>query len=144
MSFKLTELAGTAVLVEGKDVRGTEGTEILDNSQWEDYKRRNDFDDALALVDEAIAALVAPITDAVKAANKKLAVPALDPLFYVVDNEETEHVSGQPRQITKLNRDSILLRAIEQGQEDRLIWVNDELVVTKAPVVTAPVDDTLF
>lgn len=135
--FTQTKLAGTQVLVEGTDNRGFWGQQVLDSTQWEGIKARDVHSEALAKVDEAIATLIAPVTAAIEAATEATKPAELDPLFYVVESEETEHVAGSPRLLSKLNPDSVILRALEEGLGDRLIWVNDKLTVTAQPVPVA-------
>lgn len=135
--FTTTELAGGQVLIEGTDVRGTAGQQVVHGTQWATVKAAGNQDAALKLVDDAIAALVAPITAAIVQAKSLTAAPVLDPLFYVVDQEEVEHVFGAPRLLTKLSPDSVLLRVIEGGHDDRLIWINGNLTVTAAPVTAS-------
>lgn len=136
--FTTTPLAGGQVLIEGTDVRGKQDQEVVDGRQWAEVKARGNQAEALALVDAAIEALVAPITEAVEQANAMLAAPKLDPLFYVVEQEEVEHTHGRPELLTKLSRDSVILRAIEEGHEDRLIWIKGSLTVTAESVVATP------
>ena len=138
MSFTLTPLAGTQTLVEGTDVRGNFGQMVVDNSQWESIKRRTEHVSAVAEVDAAIEAFLAPIQEAVDKANAKLAAPKLDAMLYVVEREGTEHVAGQSEIVTRLSTDSVILRAIEEGKTDRLIWLNDQLVLTAEAVAPAP------
>lgn len=133
MGFSTTNLTGNRVLVTGTDVRGTSGEVVVDSTQWLSIKRKGTYEEALASVDAAIAALVAPIQEAVDAANAKLKLPEMDPLLYVVEQDEVEHQQGRPMVTTKLNHDSVILRAIETGQADRLIWVGGTLELTAAP-----------
>lgn len=134
MSFTLTKLAGSGTLVEGTDTRGNYGQALLDSSQWDEIKRHDLHQEAVASIDDAIAALVAPITEAIESARSKVAAPELDPLLYVVEQEGEDHVPGAPRIVSKLNPDSVVLRAIEEGADDRLLWLNDRLVLAAEPV----------
>lgn len=142
MSFQLTPLAGNAVLVEGTDVRGNTGSEVLDSTIWENAKRDAQYVSAIAGVDAAIAEVLAPIQAAADKANELNKPISLDPLFYVVQREGVEHVEGSPSVTLKLDRDGVILRAIEEGHENRLLWVNGELVVTAAPVQVQPAEVT--
>lgn len=136
-NFRTTELADNTVLVEGTDVRGTEGQQVINPYAWVELKLRNEEKEAVASVDDAIKSLVAPITAAIEAANRRLTRPELDPLSYVTLSEGTEAVAGAPRELVKLDSDSVILRALEEGQGDRLIWVSGKLTLTK-PSTSAP------
>lgn len=135
--FTLTELVDGSTLIEGTDVRGTTGSQIVFASAWAELKRKGEVDQAVAGVDAAIAKLVAPITEALDQLNTVRTTPALDPLAYVELEPEVEHVRGQQRQLVKLDSGSILVRAIEEGAVDRLIWVRDELTLIKAQAAGA-------
>ncbi len=135
--FTITPLAGSGVLVEGEDVRGYMDQEVLNPTVWEGLKLREKHADAVAKVDAAIEALVAPIMEAAAEANAVLSAASLDPLLYVVEQEQVENVPGQPQILRKLDRDSIVLRAIEEGAEDRLLWINGHLQLTAQPVTPA-------
>lgn len=138
MRFTRTPLTGNQVLIEGTDVRGTMDSQVVDSSQWEEIKQHSNFHQAIAKVDEAIETMLAPIQKAVDEANAAAQRPAPDPLLYFVEQEEVEGVVPQRPIIARLNSDSVILRAIESGAEDRLLWVNHELVLTAAPVQLPP------
>lgn len=133
MSFTTTALANGSVLVEGTDVRGVTGQQVLVPTKWVELKRKNEVSTAVAGIDAAIEALVAPITAAVEAANAVIKAPSLDPLAYVVEGKDVEHQHGSKATLVKLDADSIIVRAIEEGASDRLIWVNGSLALTSAP-----------
>jgi hypothetical protein len=140
MTLSVTKLAGSQVLVEGRDPRGVEGQEILDSTEWDSWKAHNKKKNVVAEVDAEIEAFLAPLTAAFDkleaAASDK---PELDPLFYVTEGEDVEAVAGESKTITRISRDSAILRAIESGQQNRLVWVKDRLVITAEPVqYTAP------
>src|SRR5690606_16121312 len=64
-----------------------------------------------------------------------------DPLTYDVIQEAVPGVQGQGELRRVLSHDTYLLRLIDAGQEDRLIWVNDELEVLESdPTPTDPYD----
>lgn len=144
--FTTTELADGQIIVEGTDVRGNEGQMVVNGSQWFALKRRTAHSEAVTRIDDAIAELVAPIQAAVDAANETLRLPELDPLLYIVEQEEKEGVPFQQKITTKLNHDSVILRAIETGQDNRLIWVNGVLVLTAQASTPQPpaVEDDEF
>ena len=137
MRFTTTELVNGTILVEGTDVRGVTDQEVLDPSFWNQRKLAAQQVEAVALVDAAIEALVAPVNAAIEQANALVAKAELDPLTYVLEGEDQAHQVATSARLHKLDRGSIVLRAIDEGQEDRLIWINHQLVLTAAPV--APV-----
>lgn len=130
MSFTRTNLVGDDVLVEGTDVRNVDGSMVVNAKQWLHIKRHNSFQAALTSVDDAIEALLAPVQAAIDDAQASLKRPEMDSLLYVVEQEEVVGTEPQHRVITKLSPDSVILRVLEDGQDDRLIWVNDRLVLT--------------
>lgn len=132
--FTITPLADGRYLVEGTDRRDVSGVTTVDGTQWDDIKRRKDVQGAHADFDKAFEAFYAPLVEAAEKLGKAHVVE-VDPLSYVVESEAVEATRGQAEQLTKLSRDSIILRAIETGQDDRLVWVNDDLVVTAAAKV---------
>lgn len=137
MSFTRINLAGESVLVKGTDAYGASGSEVLDATEYNHYSANSELDQAVAEVDNAIAELLAPIQAAAEKVADIRAGKTLDPLLYVVEQEEQDALPGMPRIVTKLSRDTVILRALDQGLEARLIWVNDnELAVTAAEVDT--------
>lgn len=130
MSFTTTKLAGSRVLVEGTDVRGNEGQQVVDSAQWDSLTERTEVDQAKAEFEAKTAAFFAPLTEAADAVKAAIAGKGVDPLLTYTVKEATAHVFGNDEQVVRLTNDSVILRAIEEGQDDRLIWVNDELVLT--------------
>ena len=112
--FHTTDLSGNRVLVEGTDVRGNFGSQVIDASEWLEIM-------------EAV--------DALQADRQ----PQLDPLSYVVVQEGVDSVQGQDEIAVRLSPDSMILRLLEDDpQTIRLIWVNDVLEIL--PEQTAPAD----
>lgn len=141
MTFTTLNLTNERVLVKGNDVYGGVGSTTLDASQWNELKVRKDLKAAQEDFDAAVEEFYAPIMAAADKAAKVLEKPEDSAAFIVLD-EGTEGVAHQPKQIVKLTRDSIILRLIEGGNTDRLIWVNDELeileVLANTNQVSAP------
>jgi hypothetical protein len=138
MSFTTSKLTGERVLVRGSDIFGTEGSTVLDSSQWVEMSSRKEFSQATEEFEKAVEEFFAPLTRAAEKASKKLEKPT-DAISYVVLQEATEGVEAKPAQLVKLTHDSICLRLIEQGDTDRLIWVNDTLEVLAPEDVPVPV-----
>lgn len=130
MSFSTTRLVNHRVLVTGTDTFDVSGKVVLDSSQWDEIKANTQYSEALDAFDAAVEEFFAPLVEAAEAAEKAapVAVP-VDPMSYVVLNEEVEGVQAQPAQLIHLHADSIVLRLIESGDTDRLVWVDGRLEV---------------
>jgi len=140
MTFTTTPLTGDRVLVKGRDIAGTEGTTVLDAGQWNELNQRDNLNQAQAIFDAAVETMFAPLIEAAEKAGKVLE-GTTDPMAYVVLDEGSEGQAATPRQVVPLTRDSIVLRIIESGDTDRLVWVGDELeVVAYQGSDTDPVD----
>lgn len=138
MSFSITRLVNHRVLVTGTDTFDVSGKVTLDSSQWDEIKANTQYSEALDAFDAAVESFFAPLVEAAEAAEKAapVAVP-VDPMSYVVLNEEVEGVQAQPAQLIHLNADSIVLRLIEFGDTDRLVWVDGRLeVLEQLPVLS--------
>jgi len=137
MSFDTTRLVGSRVMVVGTDTFGTKGQTVLDSTQWDEVKGNTAYDQALEAFDAAVADFFAPIIEAADAATAATISKPQDPSSYVVLSEAVEGVAGKPAQLVHLNNDSIVLRLIESGDEDRLVWVDGGLEVLElAPVLS--------
>jgi hypothetical protein len=108
---------------------------VLDGSQWDEVSTRKEFSKAEKEFDAAVDAFFKPLTEAAEKVAKGIKRPGSDDKdSYVVLEEPEEGKPAKPGHLIKLNRDSIVLRLIESGNTDRLIWVNNQLEVTEAPV----------
>jgi len=132
MSFQTIELANDQVLVKGTDVLGVTGQTVLDGSFWAAHKRESARESAKAEYDKAIEQFYAPLVAAAEAAKRAVEVD-VDPLLHLVVDEGSEGSPARARRVIVLDDDSVILRALEQGATDRLVWVNDRLVLTKSP-----------
>jgi hypothetical protein len=144
--FKTNILVGERVLVSGTDVTGESGKTIVDATQWNELALRKDVSKATADFDAAVEAFYAPLTDAADAAEQAFKGNKPDDASaYVVIQEEVPATPGQVGHTVRLTRDSVILRLIEEGNTDRLVWVDDQLEVlevlpntsTSAAVVTS-------
>jgi len=144
MTFTVTRLIGNRALVRGDDVTGNTGETVLDTTQWDEITQHKAVDAATAEFDKAVEEFFAPLTKAAEAVGKKLERPT-DAIDYVVLHEGTEAVAGTPAHVVRLTHDSKVLRLIEGGNDQRLVWVMDHLEIldvdTTAPV--AAVSDVL-
>ncbi len=120
-TFNTTALVDGNVLVKGTDVFGETGTTMVDGSQWEAIKADAAFNQATDAFDEAVAEFFKPLTEAAEKLHRPTVEP--DPASYVVLQEAVEPTAGQPEQLIKLTRDSVILRLIESGDTNRLVWV---------------------
>lgn len=131
MSFTTTNLANNQVLVEGTDTRGVDGQTVLDGSGWFALQEKDRIDNVLSTFDTTVEEFFQPLVEAAKQVADARKV-TIDPLFYVVEQEKVEATEGKAEKLVQLDDDTVILRAIAEGKDDRLIWVNGRLVVTTA------------
>ena len=140
-NFTVTALANEHFLVEGTDVRGNSGECVVYGGDWLEIKRALGTDTAKEQLDAAIEEFFKPLVEAADAFAAAKA-PVVDALSVVVLNEGTAGELAREREVVHLSRDSQILRAIEEGATDRLLWVDGELVITAAPA-EVPVPDVV-
>lgn len=135
--FTTLKLTGERVLVKGTDSAGTEGNTVLDASEWNEVTAHRSHADASENFDAEVEKFFAPI---MKAAEKfaEAGTKEIDPISYVTIHEGTDSVQGRDAVTIKLSHDSIVLRLLEQGDHDRLVWVNDTLEVLEVLAGTTP------
>lgn len=129
--FNTTILAGQRVLVTGS--KKNQQT-ILDSTEWDSIKAHQAYHLAGDAFDEAVTAFFAPIVEAAEKANATLAesLPKRDDAFVIVLSEGTEGVEEVEPEVIQLGRDAAILRMIEEGNTDRLVWVGDTIEITAA------------
>jgi hypothetical protein len=132
MTFTIQKLTGSRAVVSGTDVAGTEGKLVVSTHQWDELNARTETDQAQAAFDTAVEAFFKPLTDAAEELATKVQRPT-DSIGYVVLSEPEEGRPAKPGQLVKLTHDSIVLRIIESGNTDRLLWVGDNLEILEAP-----------
>ncbi len=131
-NFTTTALANEFFLVEGTDNRGKYGECIVDGGEWLEIKRALGTDTAKEQLNAAVEEFFKPLVEAADAfAAAK--TPTMDALSTIVLSEGTTGEPAREREVVHLNRDSQILRAIEEGATDRLLWVDGTLVITAAP-----------
>lgn len=135
-NFTITRLAGVSALVEGTDVRGNDGQMIVSTAEWDEITRRDAHSKAHQDFDAKVEKFFAPLLEAADKLRDTHKI-STDPLLYIVEQEASEGRAPQQEVLRNLSRDSVILRAIETGHSDRLIWVGDELVLTAAPAASA-------
>lgn len=129
--FNTTILAGQRVLVTGSKKNQLT---ILDSAEWDSIKAYQAYHLAGEAYDEAVTAFFAPIVEAAEKANAALAesLPKRDDAFVIVLSEGTEGVEEVEPEVIQLGRDAAILRMIEEGNTDRLVWVGDTIEITAA------------
>jgi hypothetical protein len=133
MTFQVQYMVGDEALVTGTDVAGNSGRTTVSTTQWNELQARAGFTKATEDFDKAVEEFFKPLTKAAKKAQKKMAASQeQDPISYVVIDEGIEGVEAKPRQLVHLSRDSIILRLIEEGDTDRLVWVDDSTLAILA------------
>ena len=140
-NFTAIALAKEYFLVEGTDVRGNYAGCVVYGGEWLAIKRALGTDTAKKQLDAAIEEFFKPLVEAADAFTAAKA-PVVDALSVVVLNEGTAGEPAREREVVHLTRDSQILRAIEEGATDRLLWVNGELMITAAPA-EVPVPDVV-
>lgn len=136
-SFTATQLSGHRALVRGTDSQNYVGETVVSTLQWEEVKATRLFKEAEAKYDQTVHAFFAPVTDAADELTKALEGSTVeDPAFTILLEEGTEGVDAKPEHRLTLDKDSVILRLIEDSQFDRLVWVGQDLEVL-APVAPA-------
>lgn len=133
MRFNTTELANNQYLVSGTDYRGVHAETVVDGHEWNAFKREQAVRDAQGAFDSSLREFFAPLLEATEEL-KSVGQATLDPLLHVVEQEAVAGSAGKERIVRALDRDTVILRAIDGGHYDRLIWVNGDLEVTAAPI----------
>ena len=131
--FTTIALANELFLVKGTDNHYNYGTCIVDGGEWLAIKRALGTDTAKEQLDAAIGEFFKPLVEAAGAFAAAKA-PVVDALSVVVLEEGAAGEPAREREVVHLGRDAQILRAIEEGATDRLLWVDGTLVITAAPV----------
>ncbi len=125
MSFTVQTMLGNTALVSGTDVAGNTGQTLVSTTQWEELQQRSNFSKATEDFDAAVEEFFKPLTEAAEKATAAAAAKQQDSAEFIVLKEGTEGVAGKPAQIVQLSKDSIILRLIEEGTTDRLVWIDE-------------------
>lgn len=125
-TFNVKYLASNRALITGEDEAGDKRRIILDTTQWDQITAEAQHIEAHDKYDAAVAAFFKPLTDAADALYK----PAIkDPAFYLVLQEPEAPSSGTPGVLVELTLDTAILKMIDSGNTDRLLWVGDTIEV---------------
>lgn len=131
MSFTINRLVGSRALIQGTDTTGTTGSVVVDTSQWDEINQHRAYGSATEEFKTAVDEFFAPLLAASEKMNKALVTPT-DDLDIIVLKDGVTGVEDEPAHVVELNHDSKLLRLVESGQDDRLVWVNEGLEILAA------------
>lgn len=129
--FSITRLAGGRAVVKGQDFNGVENSIVVSTAQWDEVTGHDQYSKARDAFDRAVESFFAPLEKAADALEQAMARPE-DPAGYVVLQEGQEAQPAVREHLVRLSHDSIVLRLVEQGDYDRLMWVKDNLEVIEA------------
>ena len=125
MSFTVTYLAGDRALVQ-EDTHQI----ILDAEEYLAMKLRQEKTGLIAQYDQSVADFFKPLTDvADKIKSVEEQGNRIDPDFHFVLAEGTEGEEPVRREVYQLEKDTVILRLIEEGRTERLIWIGDQLEI---------------
>ena len=125
MSFTVTYLAGDRALVQ-EDTHQI----ILDAEEYLAMKLRQEKTGLIAQYDQSVADFFKPLTDvADKIKSVEEQENRIDPDFHFVLAEGTEGEEPVRREVYRLKKDTVILRLIEEGRTERLIWIGDQLEI---------------
>jgi len=137
-NFTTVALANNRVLVRGTDGFGKSGETVVDGTEWAAFKQRQETAQLHATFDAKVEEFFAPLIEAAEAVDQAHKVE-LDPLLFIVEQEGSTGREAQPEIVRQLSHDSVILRALESGAADRLVWVGDDTLEVTAQPVVAPV-----
>lgn len=129
MAFTTLNLTNERVLVKGTDSMGTENQTVLDSSEWTEVKNHSHFADATDAFNSEVEEFFKPLMVAAEKLEELGKAKPADPISYVTIHEGTEANAGSDEVTIRLSHDSIVLRLLESGDTDRLVWVGDSLEV---------------
>ena len=125
MSFTVTYLAGDRALVQ-EDTHQI----ILNAEEYLAMKLRQEKTGLIAQYDQSVADFFKPLTDvADKIKSVEEQENRIDPDFHFVLAEGTEGEEPVRREVYRLEKDTVILRLIEEGRTERLIWIGDQLEI---------------
>ena len=136
--FTTTALTNNRIMVQGTDKFAETGKVVLDATEFNELKKKERLTEAGQAFDAGIKDFFAPLNEVLdqiekaKAANEPGA--GLDELEYLVVQEKVEGVAAKSEVFHILQPSTVILRAIELGHEDRLVWVEGSLEVLAAEV----------
>ena len=133
-TFIRTDLANHQVLVQGIDEQGTPRQVVLDSNQWHAVNGLSATKVAEEEFDAALKEFYAPLMQAESKLQAALNETQEDPDFHLVIQEEVEPTEGVRREVIRLEKDTVILNLIANGETDRLVWVGDTIAIKARPV----------
>lgn len=128
-SFTKLNLSNNRVVVKGTDNEGNYGETVVSNAEWTEVQRRNEHSVAHVDFDAAVEEFFKPLTEAAEALELTFNDQSRDPLGFVTLQEGVAPTQGQDEVVIRLSKDSTILRCLDEGHDDRLVWVNSELEI---------------
>ena len=128
--FNVTELAGHRALVTGDANQQC----ILDTTERDELRFSMQNREIDEMFDENIEGFFAPLTRAAELHDRRHELLAQqfnqadDPAFSLVLKEAVEGVEGVEEERVILSHDSVVLRLIDSGRTDRLVWVGNDRI----------------
>ena len=126
--FNVVELAGHRALVTGDGNQQC----ILDTTERDELRLLIENREVDQMFDEAVDDFFEPLTRAAELHDLRHELLAQqfnqadDPAFSLVLKEAVEGVEGVEEERVVLSHDSVVLRLIDSGQTDRLVWVGND------------------
>lgn len=122
--FTLKYLTGNRVYVYGTNAAGLPHEVVLDGTVLRELQQRHLEHKAGDAYDRTVEEFFAPLTDAAEMLQRIQQPLKADPAFVYVVDEGVEPVKGVEPEAYKLDHDGAVLRLLEAGDIDRLIWVS--------------------
>lgn len=128
-SFTKLNLSNNRVVIKGTDNEGNYGETVVSSAEWTEVQRRDQHSQAHVDFDAAVEEFFKPVTDAAEKLELQFNDRSRDPLGFVTLQEGVASTQGQDEVVIRLSKDSTILRCLDEGHEDRLVWVNSELEI---------------
>ena len=122
--FTLKYLTGNRVYVYGTNDAGIQHEVVLDGTVLREIQQHHLVHKAGDAYDRTVEEFFAPLTDAAEVLQLIQQPLDTDPAFVYVVEEGVEPVKGVEPEAYKLDHDGAVLRLLEAGDIDRLIWVS--------------------
>lgn len=130
MTFTVTRLAGNRAVVSGTDAAKNKGSVILDTTQYDHIAHSTAVAEATAEFDATVHAFYAEIEAATDKLTEAQNAPVnSDDRFKLVVSEAVEGACAHPEISITLSKDTVILRLIDAGESDQLVWVGDALEI---------------
>ena len=122
--FSLKYLTGNRVYVYGTNDAGLPHEVVLDGTVLRELQQHHLVHKAGDAYDRTVEEFFAPLTDAAEMLQLMQQPLEADPAFVYMVDEGIEPVEGVEPEAYKLDHDGAVLRLLEAGDIDRLIWVS--------------------